>query len=182
MATTWTSIRIAQVIGLGGAAWLSGNISSLTLITIPTLLNSHTQSQTQPKPLTPHTLAQQWRHTYELGKSQNRPISAMIASSFAFLAFKARTAGGPRSILALYGLAALLTVGIAPFTVLVMRGTNERLISLSEGTGRGIGKVGSEQEQEEEVRGLLERWGRLNGVRGLLPLFGGVVGVFAVLA
>lgn len=74
----------------------------------------------------------------------------------------------------LYGLAALLCVGIAPFTVGVMKGTNDRLIELSEG---------AEQKVEEgEVRGLLEKWGRLNGVRSLLPVLGGVAGVVAVLA
>ncbi|KAH7348571.1 hypothetical protein BKA65DRAFT_594371 [Rhexocercosporidium sp. MPI-PUGE-AT-0058] len=175
MATAWTSICIAQVIGLGGAAWLSGNIASLSLITIPTLLNSQTQSQSQSQstPLSSRTLALQWRHTYELGKAQNRPISAVIASSFAYLAFKSRT-GGPRNVVAMYGLAALLTVGIAPFTVLVMRGVNESLIGLSEGDGK-------DREGEDEVRGLLERWARLNGVRSLLPFVGGVVGAFAVL-
>ncbi|PVH82444.1 DUF1772-domain-containing protein [Cadophora sp. DSE1049] len=187
MATPWTSIRIAQVIGLGGAAWLSGNIASLSLITIPTLLNSHTQSQSQPSspssktsPLTPHTIALQWRQTYELGKSQNRPISLAIASSFAFLAFKASSAAGPRNQVMLYGLAAVLTMGIAPFTALVMSGTNERLIGMSE--GKGVGMSGKEDVEGKEVRGMLEGWGRLNGVRSLLPLLGGVVGVVAALA
>ncbi|KAK0127374.1 hypothetical protein ONS96_006923 [Cadophora gregata f. sp. sojae] len=192
MATTWTSIRIAQVIGLGGAAWLSGNIASLSLITIPTLLNSHAQSQSQSqsspsptnRPLTPHTLAQQWRQTYELGKSQNRPISLIIASSFAFLAYKSRSlaSASPRNVVVLYGIAAVLTMGIAPFTALVMSGTNEKLIGLSDGKGKGPSEKDGVDVEGKEVRGLLEGWGRLNGVRSLLPLFGGVVGVIAALA
>jgi len=82
----------------------------------------------------------------------------------------------------LYGLAAILTMGIAPFTVLVMSGTNERLIGLSEGKGDGVRGKEKEDVQGREVRGLLEGWSRLNGVRSLLPLAGGLVGVFAALA
>ena len=73
-------------------------------------------------------------------------------------------------------------MGIAPFTALVMSGTNERLIALSEGKGAGVGGKEKEDVQGREVRGLLEGWGRLNAVRSLLPLAGGLVGVFAALA
>lgn len=82
----------------------------------------------------------------------------------------------------LYGLAAVLTMGIAPFTALVMSGTNERLIVLSEGKGAGVGGKEKEDVQGKEVRGLLEGWGRLNAVRSLLPLAGALVGAFAALA
>ncbi|KAL2064345.1 hypothetical protein VTL71DRAFT_4839 [Oculimacula yallundae] len=50
MATSQTSIRIAQVFGLGGAAWLSGNIFSLSLLAVPGLQNSYSHIQTQQKP------------------------------------------------------------------------------------------------------------------------------------
>lgn len=83
-------------------------------------------------------------------------------------------------MIALYGLAALLTVGIAPYTLVIMKGTNGRLIAKSEEkeTVRE-GKTGGE---EGEVRGLLESWARLNAVRSLLPLVGGLAGVMAALA
>ncbi|OWO98044.1 hypothetical protein B2J93_8269 [Marssonina coronariae] len=167
-----TSFRIAQIVGLSGAAWLSGNIASLSLITVPTLLNSQTPSGRQ---LSPRTLARQWRQTYEIGKSQNRPASALIGASFAFLAYRSRA--GPRHVMGLYGLAALLTMGIAPFTLLAMAGTNGRLIRKSEEEG----DAKESAEEGEEMKASLESWGRLNAVRSLLPLVGGAVAVIAAL-
>lgn len=76
-------------------------------------------------------------------------------------------------------------MSIAPFTALVMSRTNEELIEMSEGRGFSDGNGNGKENVErngKEVRGLLERWGKLNGVRSVLPLLGGVVGVVAVLA
>jgi hypothetical protein len=72
----------------------------------------------------------------------------------------------------MYGMAAVLTVGIVPWTILAMSGTNERLIAVAEGKGK---------EDEGEVGVLLGRWTALNGVRSLFPLLGSVVAVMAVL-
>lgn len=63
-------------------------------------------------------------------------------------------------------LAAGLTVAIYPFTILLMRSTNEVLMNAAD-TGAG----------KEMARGLFERWGVLNLMRGLLPLAGGVIGL-----
>jgi len=63
-------------------------------------------------------------------------------------------------------LAAGLTIAIYPFTIVLMGSTNDALMSAAD-TGVGA----------EMVRGLVERWGVLNLLRGLLPLAGGVVGL-----
>jgi len=63
-------------------------------------------------------------------------------------------------------LAAGLTIAIYPFTVLLMGSTNDALMNAAD---TGIGK--------EMARSLLERWGVLNLMRGLLPLAGGVIGL-----
>lgn len=82
----------------------------------------------------------------------------------------------------LYGLAALCTVGIAPFTLLAMAQTNEQLIERSEGRGgSGEGKKGVDEDEDEEVKRLLESWTRRNAVRSLLPLVGGAAAVIAAL-
>lgn len=83
-------------------------------------------------------------------------------------------------MVALYGLAAVLTMGIAPFTVAVMGRTNGRLIELA--TRGEERKKEGEEEERKEVGELLGRWKVLNGVRSLLPFLGGVAGVVAVLA
>lgn len=62
--------------------------------------------------------------------------------------------------------AAGLTVAIYPFTLLVMGSTNDALMNAA---NRGVGK--------ELARDLVERWGVLNLMRGLLPLVGGVFGM-----
>ena len=59
--------------------------------------------------------------------------------------------------------AAVLTMAIGPFTLAVMGGTNEKLMTAAN-TGSG----------KEDARALVERWGVLNLVRGMLPLVGGV--------
>ena len=78
----------------------------------------------------------------------------------------------------LYGTAALLTIGIVPWTLLVMSETNRKLIAKAgeKGDLKGSG-VG-----DEEVRGLLRKWTTLNGIRSVLPLLGSAVGMVAVLA
>jgi membrane protein YqaA with SNARE-associated domain len=65
-----------------------------------------------------------------------------------------------------------LVLGIVPFTLGVMMGTNRSLQA----------KVGAKDEVETtrtEVESLLERWGVLNALRGGLPLVGAVVAVVA---
>ncbi|RAK95500.1 DUF1772 domain-containing protein [Aspergillus ibericus CBS 121593] len=178
MLTTNTlppSFCIAQVIGLSGAAWLSGTIYSLSYISIPTLLTSH---QEHSIPLS--TITKQWAILYETGKNRVPPIAVLTASTFLYLAWSTRAstalaAIAPRGSSSLYTVSAALVLAIMPFTVGVMKGTNDRLKGWA---GRGVveGKNGGE---EEEVVGLLRRWAVLNGVRALWPLIGGIVGLVA---
>ena len=120
-------------------------------------------------------LAQQWKYTFEAGKSQNPPIAAVTAATFSYLAW---TAGhGPRNRARLYGVAAALTIAIVPWTLLAMSPTNSRLSAKAEEAWTRKGK-----EDDGEVGELLKRWTTLNGVRSFFPLVGGVVGLVAVLA
>ncbi|RHZ46137.1 hypothetical protein CDV55_100780 [Aspergillus turcosus] len=170
-----TAFRAAQVLGLTGAAWLSGNMFSLSLITTPGLLQSLHEKQ-----VTPSTAAKIWANIYNTGKTQNPPIAAATAAVFFYLAWSVRE-GTVLSLLAarnsslLYSAAGILTGGIVPFTLAFIMGTNRALEA----------KVGAKDEVEEtraEVESLLERWGVLNAVRAVLPLVGAVVGVLAVIS
>ena len=110
---------------------------------------------------------------YVRGKTQNPPIAAVVAGSFSYLAWTLRSVPGNKA--GLYGVAAVMTIAIVPWTLLLMNPTNRSLI---EKAGAAVELKGD----EEEVQGLLRRWGNLNGIRSLFPLVGGVAGALAVLS
>lgn len=67
-------------------------------------------------------------------------------------------------------LAAVFTIGIVPYTGLVMLPTNKRLF-------REVEKG----EKQENIRSLIEKWSLLNNVRAYLPMIGGIsslIGIF----
>jgi anthrone oxygenase-like protein len=63
----------------------------------------------------------------------------------------------------------VLIFAVVPFTLLVIRPTNERLLA----PGRDLASA--------ETRQLLERWGRLHAVRSALSLAASVVYLYALL-
>ncbi|EDN08250.1 predicted protein [Histoplasma mississippiense (nom. inval.)] len=81
MATNTTScptaFRVAQAVGLSGAAWLSGNIAAYSVNVAPSLLTSAQESN-----LSASTLAKLWRNVYHLGATQNPPIALCTAAAF----------------------------------------------------------------------------------------------------
>lgn len=199
--------RLAQAIGISGAAWLSGMYSlllSLTrnpraafmelhIITVPKILSLLTLTTTgniaalsmnatpallrsrREDNVPPATLAKQWRNIFENGKTQNPPVAAAVAASFFYLAWSVR-AGGPLfkqtaySRAGLFSTAAVLTLGIVPYTMLAMTSTNNALLE----------KVKSAPEvSDKETARLIEKWTTLNALRGYLPLAGAAVGIVA---
>lgn len=76
----------------------------------------------------------------------------------------------------LYGLAALLTIGIVPWTLLFMNATNQKLLVKAE---ENVGA--KDVVKDEEVGDLLRKWTTLNGVRSVLPLLGSTVAFLAML-
>lgn len=79
----------------------------------------------------------------------------------------------------LYGAAAALTVGIVPYTIATMRGTNNKIIKKSEEIGRQGLSAQVSEEEEREVQELLARWTWLNGIRSILPALGGIAAFVA---
>ncbi|KAL2812896.1 DUF1772-domain-containing protein [Aspergillus cavernicola] len=165
--------RLAQAIGFSGAAWLSGNIAALSLIAVPALTTSRREDQAPPK-----LLVKQWRNMYEAGKTQNPPIAATTAAAFFYLAWSVRE-GGPLfrqatySRAGLYSTAAVLTLSIVPYTFVAMRTTNGSLLDLASSPTEF-------SERATTASGtLLDRWGFLNGIRSILPLAGGLMGMAA---
>ncbi|GKZ63366.1 hypothetical protein AnigIFM60653_007614 [Aspergillus niger] len=169
MSTYPPGYRIALAVGLSGAAWLSGNIAALSLIAVPALANARDE-----KSVPPGTVVKLWNKIYDAGKSQNPPVAATTAAAFLYLAWSVH----PRSpttynLAGLYTAAAVLTVSIVPYTILMMRPTNNALIKLAKSRGE---LTATEVAQSND---LLGRWVVLNGIRSLLPLVGGVVAITA---
>ncbi|KAI9878901.1 MAG: hypothetical protein M1830_010205 [Pleopsidium flavum] len=187
MAEKPTPILLAQAIGITTSAMLSGGILSITLITVPSLLLS-------PPPL----LARQWRLAYSIGSTIAPPLALLSSTAYTYLAWTLSstplTVNHPRG--EWYAFAAAATVGVVPWTLGVMRGVNgllkERAGRAEQaegkgargeiGKGEGEGEVEVEREGEEGTRSLLDRWGTLNLLRGLLPAVGTALGVWASLA
>jgi hypothetical protein len=151
----------------------TGNITGLSLIYIPGALKSKREGNVPSK-----TVAKQWKDVYIHGKTQNPPIAGATAAAFFYLAWAVRS-NGPYSHLVrpnaatLYSVAALLTLGIVPFTLVAMLPTNNKLMASAEA---------STTEKEDEVDQLLTQWGILNGLRGLWPLAGGILGLAVALS
>ena len=116
---------------------------------------------------------------YEAGKTQNPPVAATTASAFAYVAWSARQspsrfASAAYSGFGMYAAAAVLTLGIVPYTVATMSHVNDTLLELTD-------RKEDLWTSRVEVEGLLGRWTTLNWVRSLLPLAGGFAGIAAAL-
>ncbi|KIX07457.1 uncharacterized protein Z518_02110 [Rhinocladiella mackenziei CBS 650.93] len=175
---SFSYLRAVKCVGVTGAMWLGekGNIAALSLMAVPALRLSKANDGVSST-----SLVKQWRYIYEAGKSQNPPIAAATAAAFIYLAWSVRRIA-PRSQIPLYyGSAAVLTLGIVPFTLMVMSPTNNRLIQHSE-TMSMEGSAAPSRARDDEIDQLIAKWNTLNGVRSLLPLAGGILGLVASLA
>ncbi|PGH16073.1 hypothetical protein AJ79_02053 [Helicocarpus griseus UAMH5409] len=173
-----TAFRVAQAVGLSGAAWLSGNIAAYSVNVTPSLLTS-AQESNLPSPV----LAKLWRNVYEKGKTQNPPIAIATAAAFFYLSWSVRSGTllfreAAENAATLYCTAGLLTLGIVPYTIAMMKTTNNALNEKAKAVqSEPAVKVGAGDETEELVR----KWTALNGVRSLFPLAGALVGAYAAL-
>jgi len=134
-------------------------------MTIPALLHPH--------PL-PSTVLAQFSRLYLLGARITPPIAVVSALSFFHTAYTVYSFHGHPNWKWLAAGAACV-VGTIPFTLGVMMPTNKELLMRAE---NGVSLEGL---MERETRALLEKWGRLNLVRGLLGLLGSVLAVSTLL-
>ncbi|RAL16071.1 DUF1772 domain-containing protein [Aspergillus homomorphus CBS 101889] len=166
-----SSFAIAQAVGLTGAAWLSGNIFSLSLMGIPPLIEAHHREKI---PLS--TTVKQWRTIYTYGAQRAPLIALSTASTFLYLAWGVREST-PLSLITarhsskVYCAAAALVLGIVPFTLTFMKKTNDRLTQWARHESEWTA------DADAEVEGLLWKWTWLNAARSLFPLLGGLVGL-----
>lgn len=136
-------------------------------------------------------MLQQWHLAYNRGKAYMPPFAGAIALSYFWLSYAHRARQ-----LEWRGFAAAgaLTVGIVPFTLLLIMGNIRQLeaamVAVEGGGGDDDVDVDVDAKTaaaaaaaaDREARGLLTTWSRLNLARAMLPLVGTVAAVWNLLA
>ncbi|MCJ1484078.1 hypothetical protein MMC06_004246 [Schaereria dolodes] len=170
MAQDSIMYRVVQSVGIVLAGGISGTILGIQPLTLPSFLLA-------PTPL----LLRQWNTTYENGKRLSPPIAATSASSFAYLAYRSLNSQLPSDNLKgkLYAAAAVAVISIVPYTILFMATINSKLIAKNEELIRRSDPKEEHIDGGESAKELVDRWGALNLVRGLFPLVGAILGVWA---
>jgi len=154
------AVRVAQLVGIGASGYLSGFISSCSIVGIPPLLLA-----------APDVATKQWAKLYHTG-ARIAPATAGVAFlAYLYLGYNSGHYVSPSEGYA-YLAAGTFTLAIAPYTLLTMMPTNHELEALAEGK--------EEKVEDARVKSLLQRWWRLNLVRSLGPTTGLVLGLLAL--
>ncbi|MCJ1371142.1 hypothetical protein MMC20_002357 [Loxospora ochrophaea] len=175
MTSTPMPILVGQVLGITTSAGLSGAILFISWGSVPAL-----------RAAPPSIAARQWAITYDIGKRTSPLIAATSSLLLGYVAYatydlRASIIGQKAG---LYALAAFSTICIAPFTILVMEGTNNQLqtkASEAKKVNKGDETSDIELVGGESVGELLGRWSVLNAFRGILPLIGSILALWASL-
>lgn len=159
----------------------TGNIAGLSLVSAQSLLRSRRKDGVSAV-----MVGKEWRNLYHIGKAQNPPIAIVTSSIYLYLAWAVSLYSGPEldarqlspHAAKLYAVAAVLTLGIIPWTLAVMRPTNNLLESHAT---RFETPASGADKQAIEIDAHLAKWKTLNLVRSLFPLAGSLVGTVATL-
>lgn len=148
-ALTPNTARVLQTIGLTTTAILAGASASFSLYAVPRILES-------PTPL----LLKQFKNMYNAGHDSLPAGTVVAASSLLYLAYDSHAAGTVawRG----YVTAAVLAVGIVPYTIAVMLGTNNVLLGMAEEKEEKL------EKRAAEVKILVDRWAIMNLGRSAL--------------
>jgi len=103
--------------------------------------------------------ATEWAPSYKRATVM-QVVLALVAGFFGIV--RSVQGGGP-----LWGWAATLLLAVIPFTLVVIRPTNNQLLDARR------------DRASDETRRLLERWGRLHGVRSALSVAASILFVWA---
>ncbi|RYP10925.1 hypothetical protein DL764_000361 [Monosporascus ibericus] len=152
----------AQATALATGSFLSGAMTSLSLIAVPVLLDS---MQSAPQ------LFHAWARMYHYGHQALPTMAVGTLGLWTYTAFKRRGARKPWRIFALAG---VITVLMLPFTWLVMVPTNNELFRLE--------AAGSEIDSSitlEDAKALVVSWSGMHLTRSAFPLTGAILGAVA---
>ncbi|ELR04378.1 hypothetical protein VC83_06587 [Pseudogymnoascus destructans] len=163
-ALTPNSARVLQTVGLTTTAILAGASASFSIYTVPRLLES-------PTPL----LLKQFKHMFAAGHDTVPAGTVVAVTSLLYLAYDSRAAGSPawRG----YATAAALALGIIPYTLIVMMGTNKVLLD------EAVAEVAAEKVETKaaSVKQLLDQWATMNLGRSVLMASAAVTATWTAL-
>lgn len=135
--------------------------------------------------LAPDSLvARQWKKLFDLGKASAPPIAVASALSFGFISYQwYGTLNQPKA--EFYGLSAFLTICVVPYTLVLMRGVNGKL--LSKAAQISTLKKDDDFDESQLPKGqsskeLVDLWATYNAVRGILPLAGSIIGLWTTIS
>ncbi|CAI7568496.1 unnamed protein product [Penicillium bialowiezense] len=171
-----SSDGLAKITAIGGAFWLSGKISAYSLVALPAMLLAKSEDDVSSS-----AILKVWRRVYEYGHAYGPKLAAVTSTAFAYLAWSASgTRAISRTPMIMHTAAASLVLGIVPYTIIFISPTNDRLSVRAAGNS-DLKSTSSDQSDEKSDEQLLNRWIVLNGIRGLLPLAGGVLGLLTAI-
>lgn len=132
----------------------------------------------------PAFYARQFAKIYDIGSTVAPPFAASASSIYLALAYAYRNCPSLASAKSndtsnKYVLAAALTIGIVPFTLVVIQPTNNDLFALQRPIFKGNARF--YDKTNKETRALLKTWVKLNLVRSVFPLLGTAVAWSATL-
>ena len=152
---------------------LTGSILGISFFAVPTWLVA-------PNPLP----VRQWKVSFDRGKIINPALALVSAISYIYLSYRLYgTLNHPKA--EMYGLSAMAPLVIFPYTIFGMMSTNRKLLKKhDEMKGLDVGEKATEVglAKGESTKELIDRWGMLNLGRGMFPLVGAVLGLWATLA
>ncbi|KAJ6140006.1 hypothetical protein N7471_006492 [Penicillium samsonianum] len=155
------SYILTQIVAISSSFWLSGEIFTYSWGAVPAVLVATPTSQ--------HLAAKQWVAFYHRGHALGPSFAILGAGSFIWLALKSHCS--------LYWGAAILDIGIIPWTLLFMLPTNSSIFKFADMKNLSENAV----RDEAQLASLLNRWASLNTIRSLLPFAGGIMGLLAAL-
>lgn len=173
-----TPLRLTQSTALLLTPLSAGLSASFSFFLVPRLLES-------PTPL----MLQQWLRSYAAGARAMAPTALVTAIAWFYLGIKSPATpmltggglGGKWGRGGWFLAAGALTVGIVPYTLAVMMGTNRRLKAKADEFGAmGKGEEVSVREVDE-AKALVDWWGVLNLGRTVMLVAGSVCGLVASL-
>ncbi|KAM3415771.1 hypothetical protein BST61_g9282 [Cercospora zeina] len=147
------AIPSTKILATLSGAFLTGAMMTLSFVAIPALLNTSEATQ----------LLSQWEVLFDRGHKIMPTLAVGTALLHAYNAHHDYHARLPWRACVV---AAIVTVGIAPFTWTAMASTNSELVRLG---------AHASSADLETVKELVYRWNRLHFTRSLLPCLGTVV-------
>ena len=174
MSDSVISTRMLQTVGISSSLVLSGLISSFSIIVTPRLMEL-------PTPL----LSRGWKNAYQQGKTRVAPSALIPSLSYFYLAYHEYTAAFPAQWkVNAYAAAGVLAVGIAPYTLLIMKATNDKLQAKAAEMST-LKKTDEVVElglpESETAHKLLDFWAILNLGRASFMLASGLLGAWTAL-